>query len=668
MNVGESQPSPSTAPGGIPARVRQDMRLGGILVKDGLITEDQLLEVLRRQAEEHRNHPLLGEVLVEMKLVTREQLRGVLERYGKKGRLGEVLVASRLITADQLDFVLDEQKRTGQRIGDVLVKRSFVTEQQMKQALCVALSIPFVDLDNVLIDRSLVGLIPVEDAQSRGIIPVAQIGELLTVAMDDPTDQATIDAVAARTGRAIEVLTSTRAAFRRAFDRVYGDVLEPGVAAERLEFLGGPDIFADPGADVSAGTPLAPELQQAEEVVRQLIALGMRWRTTDIHLEALDNKHFRTRFRIDGVLQELNLGPLEDFIQQNHREFISRIKVLGSLNIAERRRPQDGSFRLRVVEEGRYLKVNCRISLVPSHFGENLVLRILDPRNMPRRVAELGFSKQLRERLLDLAERLAGMLMITGPTGCGKSTTLYALLNTIWRPEIRILTAEEPIEYIFENFSQSEVNERIGNTYASYLRAFLHQDPEVMMIGEIRDPEAAEMAVRTAQTGHLLLSTLHTTDAVGTVARLVDLGVSRSLIGATLLGVLSQRLARTICGVCREDYVPPAELVEEFFGEAPPELRWFHGRGCQRCNFTGYRGRVGIGELWTPSETDAALIAAGAPYEELRLSARQNTLLMAEEAQEKLVTGKTTLEELKRVLPHALLPQFRTVSMERARW
>jgi type IV pilus assembly protein PilB len=262
---------------------------------------------------------------------------------------------------------------------------------------------------------------------------------------------------------------------------------------------------------------------------------------------------------------------------------------------------------------------------------------------------------------------MTGMLLCTGPTGCGKSTTLYALLNTLWRPEIRILTAEEPIEYIFENFSQSEVLDKIGNTYASYLRAFLHQDPEVIMIGEIRDPEAAEMAIRTAQTGHLLLSTLHTMDAVGAVARLTDLRVSRSLIGSTLCGVLSQRLARTICGACREDYVPPEELMEEFFGDTPPEIRWFRGRGCQRCNFTGYRGRVGIGELWTPSEEDAALIASGAPYEDIRSSARKSTLLMADEAKDKLFAGRTTLEELRRVLPHPVLVQFREGTREARR-
>jgi type IV pilus assembly protein PilB len=664
--MAEPHPIATSTPGGIPAEIREQVRLGEILVQEGLISEVQLREVLRRQGEEPRSHPLIGELLLEMKLVTPGQLRDAMDRHGKRGRLGEVLLASRLISAEQLGFVLEEQKRTGQRLGDLLVKRSFVTEPQMKQALCVALAIPFVDLDNVLIDRSLAGLVPVDQAQSRGIVPVAQIGDVLTVAMEDPTDQAAIDAVASRSGRVVQVVTSTRAAFRRAFDRVYGDALEP-VAGDRLEFLAGPDALAGPATDTAADIPLAPELQQAEEMVRQLIALAMRWRATDIHIEALDGSRFRTRFRIDGVLQELNLGPLEEFIHRGHRELISRVKVLGNLNIAERRRPQDGSFRARVVEEGRYVKVNFRISLVPSHFGENLVLRILDPRNMPRRVPDLGFSRPFRERLLALAERMTGLLLCTGPTGCGKSTTLYALLNTIWRPEIRILTAEEPIEYVFENFSQSEVLDKIGNTYASYLRAFLHQDPEVIMIGEIRDPEAAEMAIRTAQTGHLLLSTLHTSDAVGAVARLTDLRVSRSLIASALIGVLSQRLARTICAACREDYVPPGDLVEEFFGDGPPEIRWFRGRGCQRCNFTGYRGRVGIGELWTPSEEDAALIAGGASYEDIRSSARRSTLLMVDEAKDKLFTGKTTLDELKRVLPHSILAHFRDGARSGAR-
>lgn len=654
----ESGPTPERATASAPPA--DDLKLGELLVQAGVLTEAQLREALRRQREEPRRRVLLGDLLVELKLVTRERLREVMERAGRRTRLGEILVAQGAITREQLEFALEEQQRTGLRLGEILVRRSFLTDEAMKQALCTALGLAFVDLDNLMVDRSLVRLVPVEEARSRGLVPVSQLGHVLTVAMEDPTDRETVETLAARTGLTVQVVTSTRAAFRRAFDRVYGDALEPGVTADRLEFLTPVDLLAGAAGEAVTEVPLPEELQRAEEVVRQLIALAMRWRATDIHIEALDNGRFRIRFRIDGVLQELNLGMLEEFIHRNHREFISRVKVLGNLNIAERRRPQDGSFRARLVDEdGRFVKVNFRISLVPSFFGENLVLRILDPRNMPRRLGDLGFARPIQDRLHQLVERMSGMLLITGPTGCGKSTTLYALLNTVWRPEIRILTAEEPVEYIFENFSQSEVNERIGNTYASYLRAFLHHDPEVIMMGEIRDEEGAEMAVRMAQTGHLLLSTLHATDAVGAVARLLDLGVSRHLVASTLLGVLSQRLVRVICADCREPYRPPEALLHEFFGDHPPRIAWYRGRGCPRCNFTGYRGRVGVGELWTPGEDDVALLGAGAPFEELRASARHSTIFMAEDARDKLLGGLTTLEELKRVLPHSAIGQFR---------
>jgi type II secretory ATPase GspE/PulE/Tfp pilus assembly ATPase PilB-like protein len=278
---------------------------------------------------------------------------------------------------------------------------------------------------------------------------------------------------------------------------------------------------------------------------------------------------------------------------------------------------------------------------------------------MPRWIQQLGFSKPLLDRLMELLSRLSSLFLVTGPTGCGKSTSLYTLLNSIARPEIRILTAEDPIEYVFEHFTQFEVNDKLGTTYASYLRAFLHHDPEVIMLGEILDQEAAEMAFRAAQTGHLLLTTLHTTDAVSSVARLVDLEVPRNLIAASLLGVLSQRLVRMICTQCREEALPPAALLEEFFADGPPPVAWYRGRGCPRCNFTGYRGRIAVGELWAPTATDLELITSGATKEEIRASARASTLTMAEDVYGTLVAGRTTLDELKRVLPPHAIADFR---------
>jgi type II secretory ATPase GspE/PulE/Tfp pilus assembly ATPase PilB-like protein len=354
----------------------------------------------------------------------------------------------------------------------------------------------------------------------------------------------------------------------------------------------------------------------------------------------------------------MNFGILQDSINRNRKEIISRIKILGKLDIAEKRRPQDGSFRVRVERNGEIVTVDFRVSIVPSYYGENVVLRILDKRNAPTSIHDLGFSQKITDQLQQLLKRTTGILLITGPTGSGKSSTLYAALMTLFRPEIRILTAENPIEYVYDNLSQCEVNEKIGNTFANYLRAFLRHDPEVIMVGEIRDQETAEMAFRAAQTGHMLLSTLHTNDAISAVTRLLDLNIEANMITSSLLGVLAQRLVRKVCDGCREDHTPSEELLKEFFSAPPVDIHWLKGKGCPQCNFTGYKGRMAVAELWTPSEDDIVLINKGVPFDEIKSSAQESTVLMAEDAMEKLRAGKTTLEELMRTLPYSSIEQF----------
>jgi len=299
---------------------------------------------------------------------------------------------------------------------------------------------------------------------------------------------------------------------------------------------------------------------------------------------------------------------------------------------------------------------------VPSYYGESCVLRILDKKNAPTTIDQLGFSPGISTKLRQLLQRPAGILLVTGPTGSGKSTTLYAALMTAYRPEIRVLTAEDPIEYVYEQFSQSEVNERIGNTFARYLRAFLRHDPEIILIGEIRDEETAEMAFRAAQTGHLLLSTLHTNDAISAVTRLRDMNMDSNLIASSMLGVLAQRLARVVCPMCKQPYQPSADLLKEFFVTPPEGLTFYKGTGCTNCNFTGYRGRTSIAELWVPGEEDVILISKSAPFDEVRASARQNTVSMAEDVIERLSSGRTNLEELIRVMPYSAVYQFREVT------
>ena len=305
--------------------------------------------------------------------------------------------------------------------------------------------------------------------------------------------------------------------------------------------------------------------------------------------------------------------------------------------------------------------MDFRISIVPGYYGENVVLRILDSRKAPQSIDQLGFSQRINRTFHGLLKRNTGILLATGPTGSGKSTTLYGALMTAYRPGIKILTAEDPIEYVYDRITQCEVNAKIGNTFAKYIRAFLRQDPEIIMVGEIRDSETAEMAFRAAQTGHLVLSTLHSNDAVSSVTRLLDLGVDSSLVSSCLLGVLSQRLVRQVCPKCKMNYSPSKELLREFFDISPPGIRWFKGRGCGHCNHTGYNGRIAVAELWTPSDQDIILINKGSDFDQLRRSSFHSTIMMAEDAGEKLSQGKTNLEELIRTLPFSTIHQFSRV-------
>jgi type IV pilus assembly protein PilB len=352
---------------------------------------------------------------------------------------------------------------------------------------------------------------------------------------------------------------------------------------------------------------------------------------------------------------------MEEDLNRLKREIISRIKILGDLDITERRRPQDGSFRAAVGREGVRSKIDFRISIVPGYYGENVVLRILDSRNAPKNIDELGFSSRINESLHKLLKRNTGIVLVTGPTGSGKSTTLYGSLMSAYRPGIKILTAEDPIEYVYDKITQCEVNASIGNTFANFIRAFLRQDPEIILVGEIRDSETAEMSFRAAQTGHLVLSTLHTNDALGTVPRLLDLGIDPGLIGSCLAGVLAQRLIRRVCPECKREYKPSEDLLKEFFQKPPSDVRWVSGQKCSQCNHTGYRGRLAVAELWTPSEKDLILINKRADADELRKSAHESgsTVLMAEDAMAKLREEKTNLEELIRTLPFSSIYDFR---------
>ena len=577
-------------------------------------------------------------------------------RAPKRSRLGRILLESGAITASQLDQALAEQVKLQLPIGQTLVRLKFVTDETVRQALATQLNIPYVDLERMEIDRALARVISVNFAKRHSLLPIATVGRTLTVAMDDPTVTSIVQDLHRSTGLLVTVVTAAGPAIREAFKQLYG---EPMTRAERRptpppEAEPAPEP-AKPRVEFGATSGLAV---RADELFGQLLWQAIDSQCSDIHLEMLADK-LQVRFRIDGVLRLQPLGALGDQINLQMREVASRIKILSKLDIAERRRPQDGSFQLAVDRQGAKVKVDLRVSVIPTYFGESIVIRLLDRARAPRSIDELDLSPEVSKRVTGLLKRTAGVFLVTGPTGSGKSTTLYAFLMKLHRPDIRVLTAEDPVEYVYEELSQSEVNEHIGNTFATYLRAFLRHDPEVMMVGEIRDKETAQMVFRAAQTGHLLLSTLHTTSAIQALARLRDLTIESTSISSALIGAMSQRLARRICQVCRREDNPPPELLDQFFSVIPSAFKFYRGAGCEACGHTGYRGRLILADLWVPDEVDMSLIARQASFDLIRQSARRTTLTMAQDASIRLRAGLTTLEELLRVMPYHAIEEHR---------
>ena len=646
---------------------KEHIRLGHLLVKEGLITPEQLQEALQsqQQAQTPQTHYHLGQLLLNKGLISTDQLRRVLRKYDKQSRLGEILLHNRLLSKAELDEALKLQENSGERLGEILLKKNLLGDADLRHALCTQLNIPFIDLSRISLDPNLSKIINRAYATRHQIVPVAATRTSLTLAMDDPTNNEVISELEMFTQLKINVVTSSRSAIREAFNRLYSrdpkTKKRPASALDhKLEQLD----FSLAIEDDDPHTVRKPkyvevhESQRADILVQHILSWAIKHQASDIHFETLDQR-MAVRFRVDGLLQEFDLGALQDDINAFHREIVSRIKILGKLDIAERRLPQDGSFRSHVTRNGQRTNLDFRISVIPCFYGENVVIRILDSGQALKNIDQMGFSPRLSQRLGELFQRNTGILLVTGPTGSGKSTTLHSGLLTAYRPGLKVLTAEDPIEYIHENFMQCEVNEKIGLTFASYIRVFLRHDPEIIMVGEIRDEETADMAIRAAQTGHLVLSTLHTNDTISAISRLTGLGIEPSLITSSLIGVVSQRLARRICPNCRESYQPKTSLLNEFFATPPGDIDWIRGRGCRQCNYTGYKGRLPLAELWEPSPNDILLINKQAPLEQLRQSAQATSISIMEEARLKLQNGETTMDELIRVLPYFFIAEFR---------
>jgi type IV pilus assembly protein PilB len=557
----------------------------------------------------------------------------------KRKRLGEILRDEGLISEEQLQAALEKQKREkGLRIGEALVAMGAVTAEGVAQAIWQQLQIPYVDLDNYALDPKVIELVPEKLARAYLALPIFKIGNALTVAMADPLNVIAIDDLRSKTGCEIETVISTEEKIIRCLENYYRmDELITALISDIARGESEGDS-AKGGDDASVDTE-APMIKLANFIIQQAVRDG----ASNVHIEPREDE-IRVRYRIDGVLHEIKTVP-----KTLQEAIASRFKVWAEIDIAKKRSAQDGRFYAKA--DGKQIEV--RLSTFPTIYGENLVMRILDPTATILELKTLGLPPAIFDSYMKLVKTTQGMVLVTGPTGSGKTTTLYATLDTVRDPALNIITIEDPVEYRLAGIRQTQVNPQAGVTFAAGLRAIVRQDPDVIMVGEIRDLETAQMAVRASLTGHVVFSTLHTNDAPGSITRLLDIGVEPFLISSGVTGVLAQRLARTVCRSCKEPYVPSEEVLEQFgIAERAKGRTFFQGRGCQGCRFSGYRGRIGVYELLLVTDAIRDLINQRKSDTEIRKAAIKTGDLrtLYRDGLEKAVKGITTLEEISRIV------------------
>ncbi len=544
-------------------------------------------------------------------------------------RLGELLVQMGKITPEQLKEALDIQSTTGRRLGETLIELGYITPDDYYEAQAQQYEVPYEPLNEPTIEaiQPLAKLIPSQLANRYFMVPLKQEGDLLWVAMVEPNNVEALDAISRHTGKRLRVFYSPAERVLRALHLLYGVPQEafetptPVQEQEEIEDL----------SEVCESIHQPPIIRLVNTILAEAVDRG----ASDIHFEPSETR-LQVRARIDGVLYTIRSVP-----RSLQMPVLARVKLMAEMDIADRRRAQDGRFTMRFEDRA----IDARVSSLPTVFGERIVIRLLDRSQSLKTLDQLGMPAELEQRLLDLASQPWGMILVTGPTGSGKSTTLYALLQSLRSERRNILTCEDPVEYTIEGIGQSQVNEKAGLTFANQLRAILRQDPDVVLVGEIRDTETAEIACRAAMTGHLVLSTLHTNDATSAPARLLDMGIPHFLINSALTGVLAQRLVRRLCPYCKQEVqVSPQELGIPW-GEEPIQV--YEPKGCSACNNIGYRGRVGLYELFLITEPIRRLIAQSADSEQIRAQCPPNTLLTMEaDARQKVLAGITSLEEV----------------------
>jgi len=605
-------------------------------------------------------------------------------------KLGDLLLKAKLITQEQLDAALKSQREEGGKLGEALVRIGALHENDITETLSQQFGVPSIDLANFEIDPGVIKIVPGDVARKYGVLPVNKTGATLTIAMGDPTNVFAMDDIKFMTGYNVEPVVASEIALRKAIEKHYGtprsvvlkeqkptarsnyapgqgsidDVLQTsaltvddmasvGLGEINMDEITGIDEGADVDvlksdegqeidlADIAKSTEAAPIIKVSNLILIEALKAG----ASDIHIEPYE-KEFRVRFRIDGILHNIMALPM-----RTRDPLISRLKIMAKLDISEKRLPQDGRIKIRLRVEERSRDLDLRVSTVPAQFGEKVVMRLLDKTKLQLDMTQLGFEPEPLRRFKDAIDRPYGIVLVTGPTGSGKTNTLYSAIAALNDPTVNIMTAEDPIEFNLAGINQVQMKEQIGLTFASALRAFLRQDPDIVLVGEIRDFETAEIAVKAALTGHLVLSTLHTNDAPSTINRLMNMGIEPFLVATSINSICAQRLVRRICSACAEDVeTPPQTLIQ--VGFSPDEVKALkikRGRGCERCNNGGYKGRVGLYEVLAFSDEIRDMILSGASSIELKRKAIEEGMVSLRMAGlGKIREGVTTLEEVLR--------------------
>ena len=557
-----------------------------------------------------------------------------------KKKLNQILLDNKLLSEKDLKKALEIQKEKGGQLSKILVEQKMVSQKDLMVCLGKQLNIPPINLSKYKVDPAVIKLVPERVARHYLVMPVSKIKNVVSVAMVDPLNIFALDDIKALTRSEVQTMITTADDLLAAIEKYYGtkmpelaDIVEKAQRSAEIEMVGEAEI-----GDIGELTR-ASEEAPVVKLVNVIINEGLKNRASDIHLEPYIDR-VRIRYRIDGALHEFFTLP-----KKVQNALIARLKIMSNLDITQRRIPQDGRFKVKA--EGK--EIDFRVSVLPTAFGGKIVLRALDKSNLSIGLDKLGFLPGPLAAFKEAIAKPYGMILLTGPTGCGKSTTLYSILNQLNTVDRNIVTIEDPVEYQLEQITQIATKPDIGLTFASGLRSVLRQSPDIIMVGEIRDGETADIAIKAALTGELVLSTLHTNDAASAITRLIDMGVEPFLIASSVILIAAQRLCREVCQNCKEPYEVPQEVLNKAGLKAAKGSKFYHGKGCARCNQTGYRGRMGTLETLAIDDTIRELIIKGASSTEIKNYARAHGMkTLRENGLEKFVQGKTTLEEILR--------------------